>query len=327
MRNTPIPDLFAQPRETMLTAQEYLEGRIVYNVPKPPPLCDSLPFLRPRRVDIGGLELYVEEQGNGIPLVLLHGGPGNPHHAFHPAFTRLDDDVRAIYYDQRGTGRSDYIPGPGYSISQSVEDLNALRRALGIERWAVLGHSYGGFLAQCYAAKYPETLTGLVLVCSGIPAPLELEPSRYTECLTPKEREVQDLLFARKDFTPPQLMFNLLINGRWKRANYYRPTREAIARISWYEFTHDQGYYDELIKEWPTFDLRGVFDHWAVPTVIVEGRWDQTWYTDKPEKLHALHPRARMELFEHSSHSPFNDEPDRFFALLQEFLAGLPIVS
>ncbi|NQU12339.1 alpha/beta fold hydrolase [bacterium] len=319
-----IPDLFAVPRETRLNAREHLEGRVVSEVPAFEPFCDTLPGLRPRRVDIGKVGLFVEEQGHGGPLVLLHGGPGASHHTFHPAFTRLDDKFRVIYYDQRGCGQSEYKAGPGYSIKQSVADLESLRGALGIDRWAVLGHSYGGFLAQAYAAAHPAAVTGLILVCAAVPAPVGLEPSRYAECLTPNETTVQDALFARADFTPAQLMYNILLNGRWKRHHYYRPTRETMARIARYEFTCAPGYEQAILRDWPSWDLRGRFDDGRIPTLIVEGRWDQTWHTDKPAKLHALHPQARLEMFDAASHQPFNDEPDRFFPLLEEFLAGLP---
>jgi len=301
----------------------HLEGRIVYDVPEVPPLCSVLPHLAPRHIDIGGVRLYVEEQGRGGPLVLLHGGPGETHHIFHPAFTRLGDDARVIYYDQRGCGQSDYNPGPGYSIAQSVADLHVLREAMGIDRWTVLGASYGGFLAQCYAAAHPESVAGMVVVGSAVPAPLALDPSRYVECLTPEELAVQDLLFSRTDFSPAQLMFNILVNGRWKRHRYLRPTRDTIARIARHEYKRDDGYEAAILKDWPTWDLRGTFDDGAIPTLIIEGKWDQTWSTDKPDKLHSLHPKARMECFEHSSHMPFNDEPERFFAVLECFLSGL----
>jgi len=326
MRST-LPDLFVEPRETLLDRRAHVEDDLALEPPVVPPLGDLLPDLRPRLVEIGGLRLFCEEQGDGMPLVLLHGGPGHSHHGFHPAFSRLDDGVRAIYYDQRGCWRSDYYPGEGYSVAQSVADLEALRRALGIDRWAVLGHSYGGFLAQCYAARHPAFVAGLVLVGSAIPSRemFRLDPSPFPDFLSPEEQAAQEAIFANPALTPAQLMYNLLLNGRWRRNHYYRPTRETLARIARYEWTHDDGYYDAVVGDMLHWDLTGAFDAGAIPTLIVEGRWDLTWNTDKPDKLHRLHPHARLELFPRSGHLPFNDEPDHFFGLLEEFLAGLPI--
>ena len=109
----------------------------------------------------------MEEQGTGTPIVLLHGGPGSTHLGFHPSFDRASKFARVIYYDQRGCGLSDYKPEEGYTVNQAASDLNRLRESLGIEKWVVLGHSYGGFLAQYYATLYPAHVRGLVIVCGG----------------------------------------------------------------------------------------------------------------------------------------------------------------
>jgi proline iminopeptidase len=322
-----LPDLFIAPRETLLDRRVHLESDLALEPPDVPPWCGLLPRLRPRLIDIGGARLFYEEQGEGMPLVLLHGGPGHSHHGFHPAFSRLGDGVRAIYYDQRGCGRSDCAPGSGYSVDQSIDDLEALRQALGISRWTVLGHSYGGFLAQCYAARHPAAVAGLLLVCSAIPSRemYHLDPSPLPDFLSPEEQAAQQAIFGNPALTPAQLMYNALVNGRWKRNFYYRPTRETLARIARYEWVHDEGYYDAVATSMLDFDLTGDFDAGALPTLIVEGHWDLTWNTDKPSKLHRLHPHARLEIFPNSGHMPFNDEPKRFFTLLDEFLAILPI--
>lgn len=319
-----LPDIFVTPRETLHDRRAHVESDLTLVPPTLPPLCALLPNLRPRLVDIGGLRLYVEEQGEGIPLVLLHGGPGHSHHGFHPAFSRLDGGTRVIYYDQRGCWRSDYAPEAGYSVAQSVDDLEALRRALGIVRWVVLGHSYGGFLAQCYAVKFPQSVAGLMLVCSAIPSRemFNLTPSPLPEFFSPEEQAAQDAIFNNPQLTDMQLMYNLLLNGRWRRNHYYRPTLDTLARIARYEYAHDAGYCEAVGKSMHDVDLTGAFDG-SIPTLLVEGRWDLTWNTDKSETLHALHPHAPLEIFPHSGHLPFNDEPERFFALLESFIGRL----
>ena len=321
-----LPDLFITPRETLHDRCAHVESDLALVPPDLPPLCEQLPNLRPRLVDIGGARLYVEEQGDGVPLVLLHGGPGHSHHGFHPAFSRLGDGVRVIYYDQRGCWRSDYAPGAGYSVGQSVEDLEALRLALGITRWVVLGHSYGGFLAQCYIAKYPQPVAGLLLVCSAIPSRdmFDLTPSPLPGFFSPEEQTAQEAIFSNPELTDAQLMYNLLLNGRWRRNHYYRPTLETLARIARYDYAHDAGYCETMGKSMLDVDLAGAFDG-SIPTLLVEGRWDLTWNTDKPEKLHRLHPHAPLEILPRSGHLPFNDEPERFFGLLGAFISAFSI--
>jgi len=119
-----------------------------------------------QNIDIGDCKLYCEIEGDGVPLVLVNGGPGGTHHYFHPWLTKAKDYFKIIYYDQRGCGLSEYNAGDGYSFEQAVDDLERLRKALKIDKWIVLGHSFGGGMAQYYSIKYPENLVGQVLVGS-----------------------------------------------------------------------------------------------------------------------------------------------------------------
>ena len=137
-------------RETVFDEIVTVYDDTVFVLPEVHRLCDSL-GIQGDMIDVGDASLYVETEGNGIPMVLLHGGPGSTHHIFHPSFSTAAEFATVIYYDQRGCGQSDYQPGEGYSIRQSLEDLEAMRTALGFDSWIVVGASYGGLLAQVYA--------------------------------------------------------------------------------------------------------------------------------------------------------------------------------
>jgi proline-specific peptidase len=286
-----------------------------------------LPGLDKRELAVRDVKLYCEQEGGGTPLVLLHGGPGATHHGFHPWFSRARGFARIVYYDQRGCGKSQYRPGPCYSVDQAVDDLHQLRTALKIGRWVVLGHSYGGALAQCYAVKYPEDLFGLVLVGAQPAAPLPLAPGRSHEFLSLEERKKIRAIHSDRRLTMEQRLYNAFLNGDWKRQSYYKPARETIARIALYEWKHDGPFNAVMSTDLRNYDLRGAFDACPLPTLICEGTHDLTWNTDKPEKLHRLLPRARLVKFDRSAHSPFEDEPEKFFEEVKTFLQGLPRVS
>ena len=179
-------------RETIFDRVVSIPKELVFDIPQLPPLCDEIPDLKKGFISIpnpnvktisssldeGRCELYFEEEGQGIPLVLINGGPGGTHHGFHPYFSQINDLACIIYYDQRGTGKSSSDKtGKTYTIKQAVEDLEAIREALDIDKWAVLGWSYGGLLAQCYALTYPEHVIGLILVAaqSGISESIKFE--------------------------------------------------------------------------------------------------------------------------------------------------------
>ncbi|HVZ31669.1 MAG TPA: prolyl aminopeptidase, partial [Polyangiaceae bacterium] len=123
------------------------------------------PYLRARFAVSGGHELYYEESGNpkGKPVVFLHGGPGG---GTEPKHRRFFDPARyrIVLFDQRGCGQST----PFASLENNttwhlVEDMETLRRQLGIERWQIFGGSWGSTLALAYAETYPERVSELVL--------------------------------------------------------------------------------------------------------------------------------------------------------------------
>jgi proline iminopeptidase len=116
-------------------------------------------------VQVNGAKLWYESEGKGKPLLLIAGGPGMAHDAFHPYFSALANSHRVIYFDAFGRGKSDRAKSPAeYSFNRDVEDVEGLRQALGLGKVMVLGHSYGGMVAQAYALKYPNSISKLVLV-------------------------------------------------------------------------------------------------------------------------------------------------------------------
>ena len=291
-------------------------------VPEVVPLCEALKAKK-RRVNVGDAELYVEVEGRGTPMVLLHGGPGATHHYFHPEFSRASEFSQVIYYDQRGCGISDYKAGTGYSVEQGADDLDKLRKALGIEKWVVVGSSYGGLLAQYYSVKYPDSLIGLVLVDASEAGPIKLEPTRQYDYMSKEERARIREIYSDKQLTEAQSVFNGHLNGDWKRQNYYKPTIDELARMALYEWKHDPAFRPAMEDSINRIDLLGAFDKCPIPTLIIEGRWDLTWNTDKPGKLQEEHPGSKLVMFEQSAHLPFSDEPERFFAVLKEFVSSV----
>ncbi len=309
-------------QETVLDEVVTIYDEIIYDVPEVPRWCERLGFEN-KRVDIGDAELYVEMEGDGIPIVLLHGGPGGTHHYFHPHFSHASDYAQVIYYDQRGCGRSDYEAGEGYTVQQAANDLENLRKALDLEQWVVAGYSYGGLLAQLYATKFPESLAGLVLISSAVSLHIELEPSRQYDFISEKEQERMQEINQMPNLAREQRMFNRYLNGDWKRQFFYRPSKERIAELARSEWVHDPEFRNGIIESLRPLDLEGEFDHFSVPTLIFEGKWDLTWNTDKPEILHNNHPNADMVVIERAGHNPFADQPNEFFVELQNFIESL----
>ncbi|MCJ7679278.1 MAG: alpha/beta hydrolase, partial [Candidatus Aminicenantes bacterium] len=202
--------------ESILERVVHIEPELITSIPETFRWCDRLEGLEKHRIDVGDAELYVEVEGKGEPLVLINGGPGGTHHYFHPWFARAKKYARVVYYDQRGCGLSDFKPGDkGYSVEQAVEDLEAIRLSLGFEKWAVLGYSYGGFLAQLYTVLHPDRVSGLILLGASPGMRADDGPSRQSEFISEKEKtrmaEARKELneFARANDLPRQKLVEL----------------------------------------------------------------------------------------------------------------------
>lgn len=135
-------------------------------MPDSAPSPDALRPFDARMLSVGdGHWLYIEEVGTrgGVPALFLHGGPGSGAQHLH---RRLFDPARfhAFLFDQRGSGRSHpYLALNENSTQRLIADIEAIREHFGIERWLVVGGSWGSTLAVAYAEAHPERVTGLAL--------------------------------------------------------------------------------------------------------------------------------------------------------------------
>ncbi|MEM1338446.1 MAG: alpha/beta hydrolase [Bacteroidota bacterium] len=303
----------------------HLEDSIHYTIPELPRLCDSLELVI-RKVNIGDCRLYVEQEGKGTPMILINGGPGGTHHYFHPEFSSIKDRHTIIYYDQRGTGQSDFEAGKGYSFEQAVDDLEQLRKQLGISKWVVCGFSYGGGLAQFYTLKYPENVLGLVLI-SALPLfedeGFQSEQEKYLSAFEKDKKNEIIKEFATGKLQMKPFLYNLALNGDWKRQRYYKPSRNEMIRSALYEWVNDKNFNKIMSKSYRSYNFRGLFDSCPVPTLIFEGKHDLTWGSKKATIFRANHPNAKFLLFERAGHMLYRDVPKQFFLELSNFTGSL----
>ncbi|HYF39070.1 MAG TPA: alpha/beta hydrolase [Gemmatimonadales bacterium] len=326
-------------RETVLDSVSHAATGPLRDVPTVSP-PDSTVRVTKRRISVDGAFLHVQEQGAGVPLVLIPGGPGNTLQSFHPHFSRAARFARVIYYDPRGVGQSDWLPGDGYSVEQAISDLNQLRKALGIDRWIVLGHSFGGLIAQLYAIHHPESVAGLVLVSSSSAFSTDLGDSDGRSFMLPEERDRVRAIYSRNGsrivpvhsdgldlLSMRRLLYNALRNGDWKRQYFYRPTDHKMARIATHEWLHDKDFNRLLNQSAFRYQLDGAFTGMPIQCLIIEGRWDQTWGSEKPRRFAQHLPGCRLILQERSAHFPFAEEPERFFSELDRFIRKVQLPS
>lgn len=271
---------------------------------------------------VNGARLYYEllgEDGNPA-LVVLHGGPGIGDCRDHGRdYGALRDEYHLLFYDARGSGRSD--DKPPYTHDQWAEDLDELTRQIGIERFALLGHSYGGIVAQEYALRGQERLTHLLLV-DTTPSTVENEESiqRALAAGLPgiEEGWLRKLFEGRVDSNDEmrwmwERLLPLYFEGPFDAA---LPKQMADQTFFHYE-THNYAFSVNN----PNYDLRSRLAEIQVPTLVICGSNDWITPLSTSEQIAAAIPDSRLEVFGKSGHMPMIEEPEKFLATVRTFLA------
>ena len=275
-------------------------------------------------VDIGDTELFVVERGQGHPLILLHGGPGLDHHMFGDYLDALGDRCRLILVDQRANGRSGRPPVATWTLAQHAADVGLLARALGLPRYAVLGHSYGAFVALQQAVDFPGAAAQTIVSCGvGSSAVLmshvEAELARF-EPLALREQVAQS--WAREataqtaadvaELLRLQLPFHFGDPLDPRIAEFERRTAGMVGAPEVLRLFASGGYGGIEVED----RLASV----PQPVLVLAGRHDRTCSVAAAERIAARLPQARLHVFEHSGHMTFAEQNDEFVAVLRGFL-------
>jgi proline iminopeptidase len=132
-------------------------------------LLTSNLYAQYQKTESAGIDIYYRIFGEGEPLLIIGGGPGDASDRYLSLCDLLSADHQCIMPDQRGTGKSTpaIYDSTTISVALTLEDFEAVRKNLGLKKWNVLGFSYGGYLASLYAQNYPESVSSLVLLGSS----------------------------------------------------------------------------------------------------------------------------------------------------------------
>ena len=285
------------------------------------------------RARVRGTELYFDVDGLGLVpdgnrmaerpvLFLLHGGPGGDHSGFKSTVAQLTDVAQLVYVDHRGSGRSSPADPSTYTLEENIQDLDALRDYLGLERIAVLGSSYGGMVAQGYAIQFPDRLSNLVLVATS-PSYRFMDDAKkiLAERGTDEQQRVCQALGDATFESTEQLVEYYLTMGPM-----YSTTWDADEA----ERTRDRGLrnYDQLNLGFGgfrrEFDFINDLHRITCPTLVLGGAHDWICPPDHSRLIAERIPRAHLKIFEHSAHAIAQDEPTAFLAAVRGFLTYAP---
>ncbi len=282
------------------------------------------------RVSIGDVRLWFDVLNAGLvpegpdmrekPVLLaLHGGPGYDHSGFKGILDPVCDVAQIVMYDHRGNGRSDDGDVALWTIDQWTDDVRAFCDALGIERPFVLGWSFGGFVAQSYAARYPEGLAGLVLLSTAARISYEQFGPAFERIGGAEAREA-----ARRFFFEPgpeveeefrRICMPLYTYRRDPEYLSYSETRPVARMEVARHFFGDEAW---------RMDLRPGLADITCPTLIINGTHDPITPPECSDELEATLANAAVTRVtgQLSSHDLPVDEPELFEDAVRAFLTG-----
>jgi proline iminopeptidase len=196
-----------------------------------------------------GVELFVNIKGSGTPVLYLHGGPGSGSYWFEKFFGEfLEQHYTMIYLDQRGVGRSSGNHDNDYSMDRMALDFEELRQKLGYESWLTLGHSFGGILQMGYYERFPNSITGMIMINCTLnimesfceswgPKAAEFTEKTNKPC-TGNPSDVREMLWAHINNLREQ-------NAFWKMG-YRDPNNEKLIDATYGDIANWNGSFSNL---------------------------------------------------------------------------------
>jgi proline iminopeptidase len=305
-------------------------------------------FTDGKYVTVNGAKLWVVTVGQGDPIIFIAGGPGGDHLGLRSFDPLSDNHHQLIYFDAFGRGKSDTAKSVSeYTLARDIDDIEGLRKALKLDRITVLGHSYGGVVAQGYALKYPDHLSHLILadtfhsfvmwqenddnsnreIKNNYPEIWEKLTKIRDEGAVSSDKLHQDIygqvpygfLYAynpaRFEYDPKDTG-NVIRKWYMKHGPYPNPNNTKL----YYQMVGKDG--DFIVgSDIGTFDYRKQLKDLKMPVLIVTGRFDRVAVPWMAVKFKDYCPQAEFVIFEHSGHNPQVEEPEKEFKVINDFLA------
>ncbi len=262
--------------------------------------------------------------GTGKPLLIINGGPGMNSDGFQSLAIRLSINNEIILYDQRGTGKStlSVLDTNTITMDLMISDIEQLRKHLKIEKWAVLGHSFGGMLASYYATKYPEVIDKIILSSSG---GIDLGLLDYvgTAINSRLSKGAQDSVahWNKKISEGDTSHYARLERGK-NLAPAYVMNKKYVPVIA-ERLTQSNSLVNELVwinLQKIKFDCAPRLKTFDKPVLIIQGQQDIV-SAETAQKAHKVFSKSSLVFMEHCIHYGWLDNEEVYFKTLNSFLA------
>jgi proline iminopeptidase len=280
---------------------------------------------------IDGVRLYYQPVGpvSHHPLIVLHGGPGFDHTEMHPWLDPLGDMFRLIYMDERGQGRSQRVDPSTLTLQRFAADVTELAQALGLERYALLGHSFGAFIALAHAIQCGDASHYIISGGTASFTKTAREIQANLESFEPAALREQ---VAQSWALEPQARTADDVDHLWRMQapfHFARTDTEAYRR---YMAASDQAVYaPEVLAYFAAMEYPVEFEDQlraiTRPVLVITGDTDRTCTPRAARELHAGIRSSELVILPQAGHMTFVEQPGMYFAAVRDFFIRHTVAS
>jgi proline iminopeptidase len=269
-------------------------------------------------VDVNGAALLVEQVGDGPPALVLHGGMGLDH-TMYRSLDPLAEHLRLVYYDHRGNGRSTGA-AETMTMQQWAVDAAALARVVADQPVIVIGHSFGGFIAQEMAIEHGDAVAALILVTTT-PGQLGAGEEPTPEG-PPIPAEFAAMLADMPDTDDDYATMMRAIAPAYLHDAPVDEMRRLMSGVTYRADAMRRGFAE--LSTWTSVDRLSTV---TAPVLVIAGRHDPFTAWPQADRIAAHLDDVELVVFENSAHFPWMEEPDAFFATVLGWLARRELIG
>jgi proline iminopeptidase len=287
-------------------------------------LCISAKAQKNHRIETIYGSIHFQEFGNGIPILIINGGPGMSSEGFIPLAKKLSKSNKTILFDQRGTGLSTLIKIDSSTVTMDllVDDMEVLRKHLGIDKWILFGHSFGGILAYNYTSKHPHRVLAMIQSSSAGMDTSFLSSLNITKSLTPVERD--SLQYYTRKIRSGDTTYSAQLKSATYLAPAYVYNRTHIPAVA-KRLTQGNSRINDLV--WKNlreinYDVKPQLASFKMPVLIIHGK-EGFLGLNIPQRAQKLLSNSKLIVLEKTKHYGWLDNPEKFFGAIIEFVNEL----
>lgn len=271
--------------------------------------------------------IHIKKYGSGEPLIIINGGPGLDCEGFVPLAELLSDKYMTILFDQRGTGKSKLKQTDSTTVKMDlmIKDIEIIRKYLRIDKWIILGHSFGGFMAEYYASHYPESIKAIILSSTG---GIDLEIYKYFNDnlqMRLSQNERDSLKYWSDRVTQGDTTYDARFNKGKYMASAYLYDKSLVPKLAErLAFGGNPQVIDLVYKDLfkINFDCKKTLNNFTKPVLIIQGRQDITGDGIAYEAHLAL-KNSSLVFINKSGHYSWWEQSEQYKTEVEKFIASI----